>query len=126
MEISNSLLPGFGNCCPILEDLGTLTSANCAKCMYVIQHSLSCKVTRYSVKGTDLCNSFEKILELQGLIQTTFLKCTVCISTYVCIILLLNMKQCSECTVFLRAVIHPWTFGVLKLQSCPVLREYEE
>lgn len=33
MEISDSLVPGFGNCCPILEDMGTLTAVYCAKCI---------------------------------------------------------------------------------------------
>jgi len=36
------------------------------------------------------------------------------------------MKQYSEYAVFLRVFIHPWTFGVLKLQTHPVLCEHIE
>lgn len=39
MGINYSPLPGFGNYCPILEDLGTLTAANCK--MYVV-YSIVC------------------------------------------------------------------------------------
>lgn len=95
--------------------------------MYII-YSIVClvKQQRVQLKGTDSHNDLEKILhQWQVLIQTTFSK-HQCLSTHISMILKMNMKQCSESVVFLRIFIHPWTFGVLKLQTHPVQPEYIE
>lgn len=91
-----------------------------------IIYSIVCvvKQQRVQVKGNDSHNSSEKILQWwQVLIQTSFSKHQR-VTTEICMISKLNMKQRSESAAFLRICIDPWTFGPLKLQIHPVLHKY--